>query len=93
MLRPSILATVLLSSAIAPSLAAEGGRSIILVLDASGSMNARLPDSATRIDAAKAAVADVVGKVAPGTRHRMYRAHANEHFVLGEREERVRVAL
>src|SRR3954451_16033610 len=34
MLRPSILATVLLSSAIAPSLAAEGGRSVILVLDA-----------------------------------------------------------
>jgi hypothetical protein len=68
MLRPSILATVLLSSAIAPSLAADGGRSVILVLDASGSMNARLPDSATRIDAAKAAVADVVGKVAPGTR-------------------------
>jgi Ca-activated chloride channel family protein len=31
-------------------------------------MNARLPDGATRIDAAKAAVADVVGKVAPGTR-------------------------
>ena len=68
MLRLSILATLLLSSAIAPSLAAEGGRSVILVLDASGSMNARLPDGATRIDAAKAAVADVVGKVAPGTR-------------------------
>lgn len=68
MLHPSILATLFLGSAIAPSLAADGGRSVILVLDASGSMNARLPDSVTRIDAAKAAVADVVGKVAPGTR-------------------------
>ena len=69
MLRPSILATLLLSSAIAPAPAAEGGRSVVLVLDASGSMNARLPEGTTRIDAAKAAVADVVGKVAPpGTR-------------------------
>jgi len=68
MLRLSILATFLLSTAIPLASAAEGERSIVLVLDASGSMNARLPDGATRIDAAKAAVADVVGKAAPGTR-------------------------
>ncbi len=48
--------------------AAEDGRSIALVLDASGSMNARLSDGATRIDAAKAAVADVIGKLAAETR-------------------------
>jgi Mg-chelatase subunit ChlD len=38
------------------------------VLDASGSMNARLPDGVTRIEAAKAAVADLVGKLPGGTR-------------------------
>ena len=47
---------------------ADTSRSIALVLDASGSMKARLPDGVTRIDAAKAAVADVVGKLAPETR-------------------------
>jgi len=69
MLRLSFLATFLLSAAmpLAPA-AAEGGRSVILVLDASGSMNARLPDGAARIDAAKAAVADLAGKVSAGTR-------------------------
>jgi hypothetical protein len=50
------------------SAAAETGRSIALVLDASGSMNAKLPDGATRIDAAKAAVADLVGKLSADTR-------------------------
>jgi von Willebrand factor type A domain len=48
--------------------AAETGRSIALVLDASGSMNAKLPDGTTRIDAAKAAVADLVGKLPGDTR-------------------------
>lgn len=32
-------------------------------------------------------------QVASGARHRLYRAHANEHFVLGERDERVPVEL
>lgn len=70
MLRLSILATFLLSSTLplGPAAAAENGRSVVLVLDASGSMNARLPDGTARIEAAKAAVADLVGKVAPGTR-------------------------
>jgi hypothetical protein len=48
--------------------AAESGRSIALVLDASGSMKARLPDGASRIDAAKAAVATVVGRLPTETR-------------------------
>jgi Mg-chelatase subunit ChlD len=42
--------------------------STLLVLDASGSMNARLPDGQTRIDAAKKAVADLVSRMDPGTR-------------------------
>jgi Ca-activated chloride channel family protein len=52
----------------AASATAETGRSVALVLDASGSMNARLPDGTTRIDAAKAAVADLVGKLPGDTR-------------------------
>lgn len=48
--------------------AAETGRSIALVLDASGSMNARLPDGTARIDAAKAAVASLVAKLPGDTR-------------------------
>jgi hypothetical protein len=47
---------------------AENARSIALVLDASGSMKARLPDGATRIEAAKTAVADVIGKLPAETR-------------------------
>ena len=42
--------------------------STLLVLDASGSMNARLPDGQTRIDAAKKAVADLVSRMDPNTR-------------------------
>ena len=40
---------------------ADSDRSIALILDASGSMKQRLPEGTTRIDAAKAAVADLVG--------------------------------
>lgn len=47
---------------------AETERSIVLVLDASGSMNAKLPEGVARIDAAKAALADLVGKLADNTR-------------------------
>jgi hypothetical protein len=46
----------------------EDARSIALVLDASGSMNARLPEGLTRIDAAKAAVAEVIGQLPAETR-------------------------
>ncbi len=61
----AILASVILSPDAAQ---AENGRSVALVLDASGSMNAKLPDGTTRIDAAKAAVADLVGKLGGDTR-------------------------
>jgi Ca-activated chloride channel family protein len=46
----------------------ENTRSIALVVDASGSMKARLPDGATRIEAAKAAIADVIVKLPAETR-------------------------
>lgn len=42
---------------------AIAGGSVALVLDASGSMNAKLPEGKTRIEAAKLAVEDVVGKL------------------------------
>jgi hypothetical protein len=58
-----LVATFLTQPAIADS-----GRSIVLVLDASGSMNAKLPEGATRIDAAKAAVSSLVGGLADDTR-------------------------
>ena len=58
-----------LAGAIAGSAAwAETGRSVIVVLDASGSMNERLPEGRTRLEAAKAAVADFVGSLAPDIR-------------------------
>lgn len=47
---------------------AETGRSLLVVLDASGSMNAKLPDGAARIDAAKAAVADLISGLPADTR-------------------------
>jgi len=56
---------------------AETGRSIALVLDGSGSMNARLPDGGIRIDAAKSAVADVVGRL-PGDTRLALRAYGHQ---------------
>lgn len=47
---------------------AESARSISLVLDASGSMKALLPDGARRMDAAKDAVAQFVTTLPPDTR-------------------------
>jgi hypothetical protein len=41
---------------------------VLVLLDASGSMNVRLPDGRTRLDAAKAAVADFLGGADPNTR-------------------------
>ena len=40
---------------------AETGRSVLIVLDASGSMNQPMPEGRTRLEAAKAAVADFLG--------------------------------
>ena len=53
-----------------PALSAQAAndRSVALVLDASGSMNAALPDGATRMRAAKDAVARLVTTLDPQTR-------------------------
>jgi hypothetical protein len=61
----------------AANAAAETGRSVALVLDASGSMNAKLPDGTTRIEAAKAAVADLVGKL-PGDTRLAFRVYGHQ---------------
>jgi len=67
--RSSVAASALmLGTALANVSHAEEGRSVALVLDASGSMNAKLPDGVTRIDAAKSAVADLIGKLPADTR-------------------------
>src|SRR5574339_794619 len=47
---------------------AQDSRSIALILDASGSMNAKLAGGSTRIDAAKAAVSAFVEKLDPKVR-------------------------
>ncbi len=57
----------ILMLAASPALS-EGARSVSLVIDASGSMNAKLPDGQARIDAAKKAVADLVSRMDAGTR-------------------------
>lgn len=53
---------------------AQESRSIALILDASGSMNAKLDGGGTRIEAAKAAVAQFVAKLDPNVRiaYRVY---------------------
>jgi hypothetical protein len=56
------------TSAVPAPAFAEAGGSVLVVLDASGSMNAQLPEGRTRLEAAKAAVGDVVGSLAPETR-------------------------
>jgi hypothetical protein len=57
--------------------AAQEGRSIALILDASGSMNARLAAGGSRIDAAKSAVAAFVEKLDPKVRL-SYRAYGHQ---------------
>ena len=47
---------------------ADAAQSIALILDASGSMNAGLPEGRTRIQAAKAAVEEIVEKLPPDVR-------------------------
>jgi hypothetical protein len=66
--RPAALALVLVGAMVGGPAAAETGRSVIVVLDASGSMNEHLPEGGTRLDAAKAAVADLVGSLPRDTR-------------------------
>jgi hypothetical protein len=55
-------------SAVRAPARAQTARSVLVVLDASGSMNAQLPEGRTRLDAAKAAVGDLAGSLAPDTR-------------------------
>jgi Mg-chelatase subunit ChlD len=56
---------------------AQENRSIALILDASGSMNARLAAGGTRLDAAKTAVAAFVEKLDPRVRL-SYRAYGHQ---------------
>jgi hypothetical protein len=62
------LLTALCISILALPAQAGGDRSVALILDASGSMKAALPDGKSRMDAAKTAVADFVTNLAPDTR-------------------------
>lgn len=55
----------------------ETGRSIALVLDASGSMNGKLADGSIKIDAAKKAVRDVVSKL-PADARLSFRAYGHQ---------------
>jgi hypothetical protein len=66
--RMVVASALLLTMAPFEEAVAENARSIALVLDASGSMAAELPDGTTRIEAAKAAVADLVGTLPAETR-------------------------
>jgi hypothetical protein len=67
-LRICALSICLSCLAVGAPASAQSSRSVMLILDASGSMNARLPDGQTRIAAAKAAVVDLVSDMDPGTR-------------------------
>jgi hypothetical protein len=53
----------MVAGAAAGGTAQEAGRSVLLILDASGSMMARMPDGRTRFEAARAAIADVLAKL------------------------------
>ena len=64
--RRTMISAVLVAFLLAPIPAMAG--SVALVLDASGSMNAKLPEGKTRIEAAKAAVGELVAKLPADTR-------------------------
>ena len=64
---PAML-TVVCTGILAFPAHAGGDRSVALILDASGSMKAILPEGKTRMEAAKTAVADFVTNLAPDTR-------------------------
>jgi von Willebrand factor type A domain len=72
--KTAVWLTSLAMCGLAAPAGAQQPRSIALILDASGSMNARLPSGGARIDAAKAAVAGFLGKLSPDTRiaYRVY---------------------
>lgn len=77
MTRFATVTALIASMAAASPALAQNTRSMALVLDASGSMNAKLPDGQTRIAAAKAAVADLVGKM-DGTTRLGFRAYGHQ---------------
>src|SRR5687767_15560532 len=54
-------ATLAVVATVSAAALAETGRSILIVLDASGSMNQPMPQGRTRLEAAKAAVGDFLG--------------------------------
>jgi hypothetical protein len=70
--RPWLLLSALLASTASPAFSAA--RTIELILDASGSMNATLPSGETRLAAAKAAVAKIVPTL-PGDTTLAFRAY------------------
>jgi hypothetical protein len=74
MLRSLVFLLGVLLLAIGTGAQAQESRSIALILDASGSMNAKLPAGGTRIEAAKAAVAQFLTKLDPDVRiaYRVY---------------------
>jgi hypothetical protein len=63
-----LAAAALLAGALAGTAQDTGSRSVLLILDASGSMNARMPDGRTRFEAARAAIGDMLAKLAGGVR-------------------------
>ena len=62
------VAILLVGVSIGSPALSQNAKSVSIVLDASGSMNARLPDGETRIYAAKRAVAGLVSKMSGDTR-------------------------
>lgn len=68
MMRLATLAILTASLALTTPAHSQSGRSVLLVLDASGSMNAKLPDGQTRIETAKRAVSELVGRMDGATR-------------------------
>jgi hypothetical protein len=71
------VAVLLLAFAAAMPVGAAAENSIVLVLDASGSMKARLPDGLTRIDGAKRAVAELINKL-PANARLAFRAYGHQ---------------
>lgn len=68
---------MLLAGVVSLASSAAAENDIVLVLDASGSMKARLPDGVTRIDAARSAVADLVRNL-PANSRLAFRAYGHQ---------------
>lgn len=66
--RSAIAACLFVGTLLGFDRTADAGKSIELILDASNSMNAQLPEGRTRIEAAKAAVDDIVNRLPPDVR-------------------------